>query len=336
MKILIIGLGGIGQRYLRILKKNYKNSIIYSIRSSKKNYEIDDNLKIDKNVDIMKKYQINKINDIKDIKLLQLDFALITSPTGKHLEYLRELISENIPILVEKPLSNSYSKAKKIIDYAHSLNVIILTAYVLRFHPAVKKLKKLLDKNILGKIQSVSIDIFSFMPGWHKYEKYESLYASKKELGGGVLLTESHELDLLVWLFGMPNRAMSFSNKTSSYNINVEDTAVSIMEYKDKYKNFLVSINQCFTSKLIKRSIYFYGEKGSLELNFVENSIYYDNLRNKKKIFSLKVFKRNSLFLNQIKYFNNLIGNKIKRNDLVLDNGLDTLNLIEMLKNNNK
>ena len=56
MKALFIGLGGVGQRHLRILKKLYPNIQIGAVRKRGNTFEISDDLKIDKNVNIIKKY----------------------------------------------------------------------------------------------------------------------------------------------------------------------------------------------------------------------------------------------------------------------------------------
>ena len=335
MNFLIIGLGGIGQRYMRLLSKNFKNSRIFALRRNKNYYEIKDNLVINKNTNIIKKYKIKEISSLDQLSDIELNLAIITSPTSKHLDYLKKLIDLKVPVLVEKPISNDYSKAKKIINYAESVNSIIQTGYMLRFNPAVKKIKKLIDNNFLGKIHNITVDIFSFMPGWHPYENYENLYASKKKLGGGVMLTESHEIDLILWLFGMPKVAFSINSRTSNFKIDVEDTAASVLKYNTKEKNFLVTINQCFTSKFQKRSIKIYGQKGLLELDLIKNCIWYNKKNKRKKIFISKNLKRNDLFLSQINYFIKFINNKIDNNSKVLDTGLNTLFLINFLKKPN-
>ena len=168
MNILIIGLGGIGQRYLRLFKTNFKKSNVYALRKNKKQFEIKDNLKIDRKINIIKKYNINVIKNIEDIKHVKLDFALITTPTSLHLKYCKELISSEIPILIEKPLSNSYLQAKKILDYNETKKNILLTAHVFRFNPSVIKFKKLLSSNYIGNIYCISINLLYTFLFWHK------------------------------------------------------------------------------------------------------------------------------------------------------------------------
>ena len=44
----------------------------------------------------------------------------------------------------------------------------------------------------------------SYVPEWHKYENHKELYACNKDLGGEVILTECHEIDILSNIFGEP------------------------------------------------------------------------------------------------------------------------------------
>ena len=52
-----------------------------------------------------------------------------------------------------------------------------------RFNPGVLKLKKLINKNFLGNIHTVSVDIKSLMPMWHKYEKLQKTICITKKNG---------------------------------------------------------------------------------------------------------------------------------------------------------
>ena len=67
-------------------------------------------------------------------------------------------------------------------------------------------IKDIIDHKKLGRISSVEININSYMPDWHPYESYKEYYVGKKELGGGVVLTEIHEIDFINWLFGKPDK----------------------------------------------------------------------------------------------------------------------------------
>ena len=59
---------------------------------------------------------------------------------------------------------------------------------------------------------AVRIEIGEYLPGWHTYEDYRRMYASRADLGGGVVLSQIHELDYVYWLFGMPKRVFAWGS----------------------------------------------------------------------------------------------------------------------------
>ena len=100
----------------------------------------------------------------------------------------------------------------------------------LRFNPVIKKLKNIIENNDLGNLLSFRAEVCEYMPSFHPYEDYRDLYCSK-ELGGGVILTQIHELDLIVHLFGTL-LMFAYGGKLSSLEIDVEDS-VDILMKKD-------------------------------------------------------------------------------------------------------
>ncbi len=64
-----------------------------------------------------------------------------------------------------------------------------------------------------------------YLPGWHPWEDYRQGYSARPDLGGGVVLTLSHPLDYLRWLFGEVEALWAFTGKSSDLELQVEDTA---------------------------------------------------------------------------------------------------------------
>ena len=57
------------------------------------------------------------------------------------------------------------------------------------------------------------------------------MYASRRDLGGGVVLSQIHELDVLYWFFGRPRRIVSMGGHLSDLEIDVEDTATLLLSF---------------------------------------------------------------------------------------------------------
>ena len=331
MNIIICGLGGIGQRYLRLISKNFKKFNIYALSSKKNLYEIRDDRSVNKKINIEKKFDIKFINKAKDISRLncKINFAIICNPTSKHLQIASEFVKKNIPCLIEKPISSNYLEAKKFYNFAKKKKILFRTGFFLRIHPLVLYLKKLLNSHYFGKLHSINVLCNSFMPDWNKSTKLGNFYAANKKLGGGVLLTECHEIDLLYYFFGMPTNIKAFTGSNEKKKYKVNDYCHILMRYKNP--EVIANIELNFNQKFIKKEFVVKGSKNIIKLDITNNKILRYNYKY-KKFFLLKKskIKRNQLFLNQIKCFIEELKGNIKNK--YLDEGINTSKLLENIQ----
>ena len=105
----------------------------------------------------------------------------------------------------------------------------IKSGYCLRLHPAVKKLKKIIN-NDLKNILKININTNSFLPSWRK----KNYTKSAKKSMVGVLNELSHEIDLILHLFGKPKSLYASYLNTKSLEINTEDVADIIFNMNNK------------------------------------------------------------------------------------------------------
>ena len=120
-----------------------------------------------------------------------------------------------------------------------------MVGFQLRYSPVILKIKEILDSGILGKLLSIRSEVCEYMPWFHKYEDYREIYASKESLGGGVVLTQIHEIDFLIHLFGMPKSLYAIGGKRSKLEIDVEDNVDVLMDMN----GIAVSLHMDFLQK---------------------------------------------------------------------------------------
>lgn len=336
MKVLFFGLGGIGQRHLRNLLKIEPNVCLGAVKKTSRTFEIDDKLQVHHDVDVLKKYNIEKFSSFKDAKGFKPDFAIVTNPTSAHVKTALELVENNIPVFMEKPISDKYTGLKELINISKKKNVPVMIGYMMRFNPCAIKLKELIEKNRIGKIYSVVLIINSYLPSWHKYEKVNEFYAGNKSLGGGVVLTEIHELDLLNWYFGTPSSLWAVGGKLSSLDIDVEDTVSILLEQEYKKQKFPVNINMCFVQKAPLRKLFIQGEKGRIEWDISSSIVTVeDKEKNKQDVFDHSDFQRNQMFIEELKHFIKCVKvNKEPKSSLseVINGHLTALGIKDSLK----
>lgn len=108
--------------------------------------------------------------------------------------------------------------------------LVCLVGYQLRFHPALRVLRQLLDEEALGGLLAVRIEFGEYLPGWHPYEDYRDLHVSRRAQGGGVVLAQIHDLDVVYALFGLPTRVFALGGKRSSLDVEAEDTVSALLD----------------------------------------------------------------------------------------------------------
>ena len=173
MKILVVGYGSIGKRHVdNLLLISNIEIIICTHRNN-----IDNNLK-------NKCKFFESLDDCIHEKPVA---AIISNVTSLHVQTALKLASAGLHLFIEKPLSNNLENIKELSNIVRDKKLITFMGYNLRFHNCIKKIKELLENNEIGKIISVNAESSSYLPDWHPDEDYRDSYASKENLGGGVV-----------------------------------------------------------------------------------------------------------------------------------------------------
>ncbi|XPV75738.1 MAG: Gfo/Idh/MocA family protein [Desulfovibrio sp.] len=310
MKALFLGLGGVGQRHLRNLLQIQPDVELGAIRHGDRAFEIGYDLQPDYDVDIMEKYNITRLSSMDEAIDWWPDYAVISSPTSKHMEQATALVKAGIPVFVEKPISHSLEGVAELIDIAEDMDVPVMIGYMFRFHPGVKRFMKLVKQQAAGPILSGHIQLHSFMPAWHSYEKHDEFYAGRKDLGGGAVLSEIHEIDLLAAMLGLPEQLLACGGSLSSLNMDVEDTASAILSYRHENKALPVTLNMCFVQRPPARIITFYCENGYIRWSGMDSIVeLVDEANGKHEREDFSSFDRNEMFIAELRHFVQCIQN---------------------------
>ena len=267
LEILIVGKGSIGLRHANIFKDLGCEISFFRTNNSNLN-----------NKSCYKEYfrfvEVNK---------LSFDLIVICNPSSLHVKCLKKFQFLSNNFLIEKPTCTNNSDLeflKKI-----SLNKNIYSGYMLRYDKRVLEIKKRC-KNI-SNIKFSSFKWHTYFPDWHKYENFRNNYAAKKKLGGGVIFTCSHEIDIAIFLFGNVKSVLCQENK-KKLNLEVEESVNIFMKHANGIDS-LVSLD--FTNKNLLREFKIFGKEMIITYNFKKSYIFQES--SKKKI--IKIFKKNNI-----------------------------------------
>lgn len=263
-KVLIVGYGSIGKRHLQIVREHSPSVIIKIFRHKQTN-----------EVPLFSDGNLFSIDQIRDFAP---QVAIVANPASFHLEIALILINLHCHLLIEKPLSNSLVGLDRLIIQANSKELVLQVGYNLCFLPSLEFFRQTLFSEKIGGIYSIRSEVGQYLPSWRPNSDYRTSVSARFDLGGGVLLELSHELDYLRWIFGEVDWVQAWIYSLSKLEIDVEDIANLIIGFKskDSKKQTIALVSLDFLRHDRTRSCSVIGERGSLR---------WDGLKGKVDIF---------------------------------------------------
>lgn len=334
MKALFIGLGSIGQRHLRNLKFVLNSDVeIYALRSKNSKNLIIDSGKAIKVASLEEYYGIKFFYNIEEALAVNPDIVFITNPSSLHIKMAIRAAKNKCHLFIEKPLSNSMKNVNLLRELVVNQNIYATVAYQSRFNPSHNIIKKIINSNELGKIITAEFKWGTYLPHHHPYENYKKSYASRKDLGGGVVLGLSHEIDMVRDLFGIPNKILAREIKDNSLNLEVEDNVEITFSYCKK--NFDFDLNMSLSYSQINEERFFKIEfsKAFLINDLISNSVVIKNKDDgASKTLKFGHIKRDDLFILELEDFLKNLSYQ-KKDIRSFDGGINTLKIcLEILK----
>lgn len=260
-RILIVGLGSIGQRHLRLARELLPKAQIAVLRHQKHQ--------------TLPEHADHCYSSMVEALAFEPQIAVIANPATFHIDAARRLAEAGVHLLIEKPLSASTDGIAELLDAVQQHNTVLATAYNLRFLPSLQQFKSMLDDKLIGEVWSVRSEVGHDLAEWRPDSDYRKSVSAQHSLGGGALLELSHELDYLRWIFGEVDWVQAVLSKQSDLEIDVEDTAYMILGFpaSNAQSQLVASVNMDFIRQDMTRSCTAIGKLGTLRWNGVTGTV---------------------------------------------------------------
>ena len=318
-KILAVGYGSIGKRHVENLLSISNLEVIVCTKRN----------------DIGKLKKHAKVyHSIKQCLEEKPDVGIIANETSLHVPTAIKLAKAGLDLFLEKPLSNSLKDIEKLHAIVKKKKLITQMGCNLRFHPCIKKIKDMIEQQKVGRIISAQVQNCSYLPDYHPWEDYRKGYAARKDLGGGVILTQIHEIDYMYWLFQEVENVISMSGKLSDLDITAEDYVSSLLKFKNK---IIGELHMDYFQRPDFRSCKIRGTKGEIYWNSDNNSvnIYMMDKKRWKTELEVKNYQRNFSYAEQLKHFLKCVKQRKETiNDI--EQGIATLKIVLAMKKASK
>ncbi len=309
MKFLIVGGGSIGKRHIKNL-----NTLGFT-----------DNYCLKRTHDTIFESE-NKVTVVTDISQIKgkVDGVIICTPTSLHNEGLMIAKKLNSAIFMEKPLIHSVEGLNEAQQILKDFNQVFFIGFMLRYHPLVLAIESIIASKRLGNVYSARFEFGSFLPFWHPWEDYKESYASQKQLGGGVINTITHELDLIQFYFGSPLKLTCTKSNFGKLGIDVEEMADAVFEYEDK----VVTLHLDYLQKDYDRRIRILCDEGSIMWNWHDQRIEVKKHGEALEFVEIKDFDVNQLYIDELKDFISLIDTQMVSHSLDFSHAISNTTLL--------
>jgi UDP-2-acetamido-3-amino-2,3-dideoxy-glucuronate N-acetyltransferase len=154
----------------------------------------------------------------------QITAVAIATPAVTHWELAKAALLSGKDVFVEKPLALNVEEGEELVSLAEKQKKILMVGHILQYHPAIIKLKEIISKGELGKIQ----------------------YIYSNRLNIGKLRTEEnilwsfapHDVSVIIMLVG--EEPMMVSAFGGYYlNKGIYDTTLTTLEFKSEIKGHI-------------------------------------------------------------------------------------------------
>lgn len=102
---------------------------------------------------------VNVTQNFGDLLLnKEIQGIVVATPSHTHFKLVKQALLEGKNVYVEKPISTVAKEAKELMDIAEKKDLVLMVGHLLLYHPAVNRLRMLIQDGILGDIKYVQSD----------------------------------------------------------------------------------------------------------------------------------------------------------------------------------
>lgn len=196
LKVGLVGVGGISHSHIDAWEKMEDAELIAmcDIRPER-----------------MEKFTEKKCYTEFDEMLAENEFDVIDIclPTYLHADFAVKAMEKGINVITEKPISLKEEDIDRVYKAAGKNNVKFMVAQVLRFWPEYELLKEIYKTKKYGKLLSGTMTRLGCYPKW----SWDGWMMDEKRSGLVPFDLHIHDLDFMVYAFGMPKVAHQFRSK---------------------------------------------------------------------------------------------------------------------------
>jgi predicted dehydrogenase len=314
MRFLVLGCGSIGERHIRNLLSEACDSEIDVFDPQEERVKT-----------VSEKYHVKPAG--LEAADSQYDCVFVCTPPNSHLELATRAAKAGSSVFIEKPLSFSMHGLQALRDAIDEKKVLAFVAYNFRFNRGINMVKEIVSAKKFGKALHVSAYFGQYLPDWRPWQNYAKSYTARKELGGGIIHDGSHEIDYLVWIFGIPRAIQAQFAFTDTLAVDTEAIADVMVEFEKT----VGLIHLDFLRREYRRSLEILCEDSVIQWSLSEDTIRTFDPASKSWSSHKLNEDVNQMYLEEIRHVLTCIRETKKSSVIDIENGISTLRISDAI-----
>lgn len=263
MKIIVIGLGSMGKRRLRLLSE--RNDVeLFGIDSQESRCE-----------EVKEKFGITCFNSIAEaVEAENIEAAVISTSPLSHAAIIKECLTHNLHVFTEINLVQDGYEENMALAKEKNLVLFLSSTFLYR-----KETQTIIEKVQNAKCPlNYMYHVGQYLPDWHPWESYNNYFIGNPRTNG---CREIMAIDLpwVVSAFGPIKSVSAIKSKNTELNITYNDNYLITLEHEGGHKGvFAVDV----VARKSGRSIEIFGEQLHLSWNGTADSLKIFNIAEKK------------------------------------------------------
>ena len=198
------------------------------------------------------------------------DIVVVCTPNRFHVPNAIEAARAGCDLFIEKPLSHEMAGVAELETVVAEQELRSLVGCNLRFHPKIKKIRELLQDDVVGSIVAARIEGGSYLPEWFPESDYRQSYSAREDLGGGVILDYIHEINYARWFFGEFETVSAMAGQQSQLDIETNDIAGILARTSE---GTICEFHLDYVQREYSRSCHIIGEEGTIRWSWPDEQV---------------------------------------------------------------
>lgn len=216
MNILVVGLGSMGKRRIRLLKKMYQQYHIYGV-----------DLNAQRCAFVKKEYEMETFPTMEEaVSQRKFECAFVCTSPLTHAGIIKTCLENDMNVFTELNLvSDGYVDN---INLAKQKNKLLFLSSTMIYRDEMKYLREQIDAK---KCYSYTYHVGQYLPDWHPWENYKDFFVADKKTNACREIL-AIELPWIVKIFGEIEHIKSVRTKATKLDIDYDDSYMILLQHK--------------------------------------------------------------------------------------------------------